>query len=109
MARRHPPINSEPVNEQARSDLLSLIEDYKLPATVEHVKRFARLSAGKRGTLAWLEHLRLTGLLLATLDDEEWQLFTTQYLPQHPANQPKPPRTLPQITPTDSVVGKDLF
>lgn len=108
MARRHPPINSEPVNEQARSDLLSLIEDYKLPATVEHVKRFARLSAGKRGTLAWLEHLRLTGLLLATLDDEEWQLFTTAYLPQHPANQPKPPRT--QLQPeTGCVVGKDLF
>lgn len=107
MARRHPPINSEPVNEQARSDLLSLIEDYKLPATVEHVKRFARLSAGKRGTLAWLEHLRLTGLLLATLDDEEWQLFTTAYLPQHPANQPKP-RTH-QVTPPQTSTAKDLF
>lgn len=107
MAYRRPPINSEPVNEQARSDLSSLIEDYKVPSTVEHVKRFARLSVGKRGTLTWLEHLRLTGLLLATLDDEEWQLFTTAYLPQHPANQPKP--RIHQVTPTDSVVGKDLF
>lgn len=68
----------------------SLLEDLKIPACVEHTKRFSRLPHGSRGILPWLEHLRLTGLLLATLDDEEWQLFVTEYLKVHNVPPPKP-------------------
>ena len=110
MPKYRAPINSEPVNKQARSDIHSLLEDYKLASCVEHVKRFARLSVGKRGTIAWLEHLRLVGTLLATLGDEEWQLLCVEVTkPQDSVFVPSPKSVRPSPSTSSTDVEPGLF
>lgn len=57
-----------------------LIEDLIIPNTLHHLREFARLSVGKRGTQAWLNSLRSVGMLLAVLTDEQYSIVCREFV-----------------------------
>lgn len=102
MVRRKYLPNEKPAQVHAREDIQAFLDDYKIPAALDHLKTLAGLSVGKRGTLAWISHVRLAGLMLATLTDEEYQTLCVAYLSSlnQPKSKPKPlAREKPSVKP----------
>ena len=79
-----------------------LIEDLIIPNTLHHLREFARLSVGKRGTQAWLNSLRSVGTLLACLTDEQYSIVCREFvtLQRNPPSLPLTPSPSPSPSPT---------